>query len=96
MPNSHYQDGFDYAYSGLELYMVDGKIILGDVATNSPAALAGLKEGDQVIGINNVVGQNLQLFKSALQAQGEKIRLIISRNGDLMEFSFKIKSILSK
>ena len=94
MPNSHYQEGFDYAYSGIELYMIDGKIIIGDVALNSPASLAGLKEGDEVIGINNVIGQNLQLFKSALQAQGERIKLIISRDGDLMQFSFKIKSIL--
>ena len=94
MPNSHYQDAFDYAYSGIELYMIDGKIILGDVATGSPAEKAGLKEGDEVIGINNVIGQNLQLFKSALQVQGDKIRMIVNRDGDLMEFNFKIKSIL--
>jgi len=94
MPNSHYQDAFDYAYSGIELYMIDGKIILGDVATGSPAEKAGLKEGDEVIGINNVLGQNLQLFKSALQVQGDKVRMIINRNGELMEFNFKIKSIL--
>ena len=94
MANSHYQEGFDYAYSGVELYFIEGKIILGDVATGSPAELAGLKEGDEVIGINNIIGQNLQLFKSALQAQGEKIRMIINRDGELMEFRFKIKSIL--
>lgn len=94
LPNSHYQDGFDYAYSGVELYMIDGKVILGDVATGSPAELAGLKEGDEVISINNLLGQNLQLFKGALQAQGEKIRMIVNRDGELMEFHFKIKSIL--
>jgi hypothetical protein len=94
MPNSHYQDNFDYAYSGVELYMIDGKIILGDVANGSPAESAGLKEGDEVIGINNILGKNLQLFKSALQQQGEKIRMIVNRDGDLMEFTFKIKSIL--
>jgi predicted metalloprotease with PDZ domain len=53
-----------------------------------------LKEGDEVISINNILGQNLQLFKSALQAQGEKIRMIVNREGELMEFHFKIKSIL--
>jgi len=93
-PNSHYQDPFDYAYSGIELYMVDGKIILGDVATGSPAEKAGLQEGDEVISVNNVLGQNLQLFKSALQVQGDKVRMIVNRNGELMEFRFKIKSIL--
>ena len=58
--------------------------------------LAGLKEGDVVIGINNILGQHLQQFKSALQVAGEKIKMIISRDGQLMEFNFKIKSILSK
>ncbi|HET9744793.1 MAG TPA: aspartyl protease family protein [Chitinophagaceae bacterium] len=94
MPNSHYQERFDYSYSGIELYMIDGKIILGDVASGSPAESAGLKEGDEVISVNNVLGQNMQLFKSALQAQGEKVRMIVNRDGELMEFHFKIKSIL--
>lgn len=94
MPNSKYGEGFDYAYSGIELYYVDGKIILGDVAEKSPAAAAGLKEGDEVIGINNVITQSLQVFKQALQGQGDKIRIIIRRNGELMEFTFRVKSIL--
>lgn len=94
MANHNYQDPFDYAYSGIELYMVDGYIILGDVAEGSPAALAGLKEGDIVLGINNIVGQNLQLFKGALQSAGEKVKMIINRDGELMEFTFKIKTIL--
>jgi PDZ domain/Aspartyl protease len=96
MPNSHYLEAFDYAYSGIELYDIDGQIILGDVATGSPAAAAGLKEGDVLIGINNLLGQHLQQFKSALQVAGEKIKIIISRDGQLMEFNFKIRSILSK
>ena len=96
MPNSKYLESFDYAYSGIELYYIDGQIILGDVADGSPAALAGLKEDDVVIGINNLLAQHLQQFKSALQVAGEKIRMIIRRDGQLMEFNFKIKSILSK
>lgn len=94
MANTHYLESFDYAYSGIELYDIDGQIILGDVATGSPAAAAGLKEGDELIGINNLIGQNIQQFKTALQVAGEKIRMIIRRDGQLMEFNFKIKSIL--
>ncbi len=96
MPNSHYQDGFDYAYSGIELYYVDGEIILGDVAIASPAEAAGLQEGDVLVGLNNLLGANIQQYKTALQAAGEKIRIIVTRDGKLMEFNFKIKSILSK
>ena len=94
MPNTHYQEGFDYAYSGIELYMVDGVIILGDVATGSPAETAGLREGDVLIGINHLLGQNIQAFKTALQAAGEKVKIIVNRNGELLEYTFKIKSIL--
>jgi len=93
-PNSKYFESFDYAYSGIELYYTDGNVVLGDVAVGSPAAMAGLKEGDVVIGINNLLGQTLQQFKSVLQVAGEKIKMIISRDGQLMEFSFKVKSIL--
>lgn len=92
--NSHYNDLFDYAYTGIELYLIDNKIVLGDVADGSPAAIAGLKEGDVVVGINNLINQNLQQYKTALQVPGERIKMIISRKGDLMEFNFKVKSIL--
>ena len=92
-PNTHFQQPFDYAYSGVELYYVDGEIILGDVASKSPAEEAGLKEGDVLIGINNLLNQNIQAYKTALQAAGEKIRMIINRDGQLMEFNFRIKSI---
>ena len=95
MPNSHYQDRFDYAYSGIELYYIDGEIILGDVATKSPAEVAGLKEGDMLIGINNIIGaETYSNTNRHCSLPGDKIKMIISRDGQLMEFNFKIKSIL--
>lgn len=51
-PNSHYSDLFDYSYSGIELYFIEGLIIVGDVAKGSPAEAAGMKEGDEVMAIN--------------------------------------------
>jgi hypothetical protein len=46
------------------------------------------------VGINNLLAQNLQTYKQALQIAGEKVKIIVNRDGKLMEFSFKIKSIL--
>lgn len=92
-PNSHFDDLFDYSYSGIELYFENGVIILGDVAEGSPAENAGLKEGDRVISINNNFSQNLQQFKHELQTAGQKIRIVIERDKELMQFEFKIKSI---
>ncbi len=92
-PNSHFTDVFDYSYSGVELYLINGIIVVGDVAKGSPAEAAGLKEGDEVIGINKNISHNLNQFKIALQAPNEKIKMIIRRDGELREFEFKIKSI---
>lgn len=93
MPNSHYNDVFDYSYTGIELYYEDNSVVLGDVAKGSPAEEAGLKEGDRVIAINNNFSQNLQQFKQELQHTGQKVKMVISRNGELLQYNFKIKSI---
>jgi aspartyl protease/PDZ domain-containing protein len=92
-PNSHFLDPFDYSYSGIELYFVDGQVIVGDVAKGSPAEIAGLKEGDAVIAINKTVSKNLTLLKAALQNPNEKIKMVIRRDGDLKVFEFRVRSI---
>ena len=94
VPNSHYFEPFDYSYSGIELYLDEGKIIIGDVAKNSPAQVAGLKEGDVVLAVNKNFSQNLQQYKTAIQNTGDRLKLFIVRNGELMEFNLKVKSIL--
>jgi len=92
-PNTHYSDVFDYSYSGIELYLLNGVIIVGDVAKGSPAEAVGLKEGDEVIAINKNLLHNLNAYKIALQAPNEKIKIIVRRNEVMMEFEFKVRSI---
>jgi membrane-associated protease RseP (regulator of RpoE activity) len=96
VPNKHYNDPFDYSYSGIELYFIEGEIIVGDVAEGSPAEEAGIKEGDIVIGVNRVFNNNLQQMKVALQMPGDKVKMIIKRGEELIQFDFKVKSILSR
>lgn len=93
-PNTHFGDQFDYAYTGIELYYIDGLIIIGDVASGSAAEKAGLKEGDIVVGINKTFDQVLSHYKAALQVPGERVKLVIRRDDKLFDFVFKIKSIL--
>ncbi len=95
-PNRHYLDPFDYAYTGLELYMVDGVVTAGDVATGSPAETAGLREGDIIISINKNFSNDLNAMKYALQTLNERIKIIVRRDNDLKEIEFRAKSILSK
>jgi len=95
-PNTHFAEPFDYAYSGVELYFIDGEIILGDVAKDSPAEIAGLKEGDVVIAVNNDFSQIMNRYKIAFQSANQKIKMIVRRNRELLEISFKTRSILKK
>jgi hypothetical protein len=94
VPNSHFNEPFDYSYSGLELYYIGGSILVGDVAKNSPAEKSGLQEGDIVIAINKNFSQNLQQYKTAIQTTNQKLKLIIQRDGALLEFEMRVMSIL--
>ncbi len=93
-PNSHFDSPFDYSYSGIELYFINGEIILGDVAKGSPAEKAGLLEGDIVIAINKNFSQNIHQFKNALQHTGSPIKMIIRRNEELKEIQFKVRNLM--
>jgi predicted metalloprotease with PDZ domain len=94
LPNSHYSEPFDYAYTGLELYYIDGKVLIGDVAEKSPAKEAGLQEGDAIVSINKNFSQNLQQYKYTLQSLKGKVKIIVIRDGQLLEVELKVKSIL--
>lgn len=94
LPNTHYDEPFDYSYSGIELYLVQGIILIGDVAKGSPGEAAGLLEGDIVIAVNKNFSQSLNQYKVALQKPNEKIGILIRRDGNLKEIEFKVKSIL--
>ena len=93
-PNSHYRDQFDYSYTGLGIYWVDGEIRVGDIMQGSPAEKAGLKLDDVVIAVNNNFSNNIQVYKNILQTIGERVILIVKRNGALQQLNLRVKSIL--
>jgi len=92
-PNSHYPEPFDYSYSGVELYLINGVILVGDVAKGSPGEAAGLKEGDQVLAVNRNFSQNLNQYKILLQSPNERVKIIYRRDGVINDVEFKVKSI---
>lgn len=94
VPNTHYREPFDYSYSGIELYYVDGKTVIGNVSEGSPADEAGIEIGDIVIAVNNNFSQNFNQYKIALQVANEKVKLILRRKEQLVQVQFKVKSIL--
>jgi hypothetical protein len=94
MPNTHYRDPFDYSYTGLGIYWLDGEVKVGDIVKDSPAEKAGFKLGDVIFGVDNNFSNNIQAYKTLLQNLGGKVRVIVKRPGTLVQLSIRVKNIL--
>ncbi len=94
IPNSHFKDAFDYSYTGLGIYMLDGEITVVDVMPGSPAEQAGFKPGDIMMSVANNFTRNIQAYKSLMQTPGEKLKILIIREGEPIILTLKVKSIL--
>ena len=94
IPNSHFKDAFDYSYTGLIIYMIDGKIHITDIIKDSPADKAGFKTGDIIMAINNNFSNNLQQYREMLKNVGTRPTLLIMRDKELLLKKIQIKSIL--
>lgn len=93
-PNTHFFDDFDYSYTGLGLYQINGQIRIEDIMPNSPAEKSGLKVDDVIISIDNNFTQNMQAYKTALQNAGNSIKLLVLRNGEAIIVTLNIGHIL--
>ena len=92
-PNSHFRDLFDYSYTGLGIYWVDGQVVVGDVMRESPAENAGFQVGDIIMAVNNNFTKNVQVYKNMLQAPNEKVKVIVSRKAGLVQLVLRVGSI---
>jgi predicted metalloprotease with PDZ domain len=93
LPNSHFNDSFDYSYTGLGIYFENGTIYIEDIMPGSPGEKAGIREGDILIGVGLNFSNSIIQYKALLQSANEKIKLVVKRNGELMELTIKPISI---
>jgi Aspartyl protease/PDZ domain len=95
IPNSSFNQPFDYSYSGVIIGLVGGKIVVTDVMKDSPGEAAGFREGDVILGINGDTKQDVQVYQGLLRTIGPRVRVVVRHNeGDVAQLSLKVKSIL--
>ncbi|WP_020596395.1 aspartyl protease family protein [Spirosoma panaciterrae] len=94
------RESFEHDMSGMELrargesfrtYYVD-KILDG-----SPAAKAGLEEGDELLFINNTSARDMtisEIYKILQKGEGREISLVARRNGQLIIAHFALKRLI--
>ncbi len=93
LPNSHFTDDFDYSYTGLNMYYIEGKIVLDEVIRKSPAYKAGLKKDDIIVAVNSNFSNDINIYKNLMQVVGQKITLLVLRNNLPMIFEFRVGRI---
>lgn len=96
IPNKHFNDLFDYAYTGLGIYLVDNQITVVDIQENSPGDKAGFKSGDVIMSIGTRLITNIQALKNALQNSIGKVKVIVFRNGIPLPLTIRIRDIRRK
>jgi hypothetical protein len=98
-PNHKFNDDFNYNMSGMEIVNpMPGLPIftITNIRENSPASLAGLKENDQILSLNNSSRNDLELNDINLLLQSKenkKIKVKYLREGVEYETSFELKKL---
>lgn len=93
VPNSHFRDPFDYSYTGLGIYKIDGEVMVVDIMKGSPAEKAGFQSGDIIMAVNNNFSKNVQQYKNMMQNVGEKLKILVQREEGPVMLTLKVRSI---
>ncbi len=94
IPNIHFNDPFDYSYTGLVIYFINGHVEVTDVIKDSPAEKAGFLPGDRLIAINNNFSNDIQTYRALLKDSGTRADVLVQRENDIQMIKLPIKSIL--
>ena len=95
LPNSHFQEKFDYSYTGISMYYIEDedKIYLDEIIKKSPADKAGLRKGDVVVGINGNFSNNINIYKNLMNEVGTNVKLVLLRDNKPLILTMRVGKI---
>ncbi len=92
-PNSHYSEAFDYSYTGMGIYLIDGEIRVIDIMPGSPGDRAGFKTGDIIFSVESNMTKNIQAYKNLFQNSLGRVKVVIFRNQEPIVLTLDVKDI---
>ena len=100
-PNKRrFKDAFEHDMSGMDVRAKGNgfrQYFVANVVENSPAFLAGLQEGDELLFINNESVEELalsELYQRFQRKEGKEMHVVVRRNGRLVSADFVLKRII--
>ncbi len=93
-PNTQFKEPFDYSYTGLTLYFIDGHVVVTKVLADSPAQKAGFKEGDIILAVAGNFSNDIGVYHKLLKDPGKVVEILILREGAPLQIKLKVKSLL--
>jgi hypothetical protein len=92
-PNTHFNEPFDYSYTGLGIYLIDGEIRVVDIMKDSPGEKAGFQNGDIIFSVESNMSKNIMSYKNLFQNSIGKVKVIIFRDEKPMVLTLDVKDI---
>ncbi len=97
---SKMKEKFEHDMSGMEIIAEGSNLrnyFINHVVVNSPASTAGLKEGDQLLFIDDHAASEInisEIYKVLQQGDGRNIDLLVKRNGDIFFTRLTLKRMI--
>jgi hypothetical protein len=94
------KQSFEHDMSGLELKARGDNFrnyYIEKVIDDSPASKSGLKDGDEVLFINNMPAGDLnvsEIYKLLQKGEGKEINILVRRNGNIIFAQFALKRMI--
>ncbi len=92
-PNSHYLENFDYSYTGLGIYLIDGEIRVIDIMPGSPGDKAGFLPGDVIFSVETNASKNIQAYKNLFQNSIGRMQVVVFRDQKPLVLTIDVKDI---
>ncbi len=92
-PNIHFNEDFDYSYTGLGIYLIGGEIRVIDIVKGSPGEKAGFQEGDVIFSVESNFTKNIQVYKNLFQNALGKIKVVVFRGETPMILTLDVQDI---
>ena len=98
-PNVHYREACRFDASGIRVYRLVGEhqaVQIFQVLPGTPAAEAGLREGDQLIALDDRPVERMSpgMVHEALREDGRELTLLVQRRFDVFTVRLKLRRIL--